>query len=390
MMRRILIAAAVLLVFVAVVGRLVVPGRLERATNQVEPHAPWPVDDATRAFHQTLLVGDLHADTLLWDRDLLERANRGHVDLVRLAEGNAAVQVFATVTKTPSGQNYESNTAETDNITALALIQGWPLATWTSLKARALHQAARLHDAAARAPDRLVVLEDRGDLEEVLARRARGESVLGGLLATEGSHALDGELASIAELRGAGFRMMSLQHFFDNSLGGSLHGQSKSGLTPFGREVVLELVRQKIMLDVAHSSPAVVEEVLAMVEVPLVVSHTGIHSICPSPRNISDRLMRKIGERGGLIGIGFWDAAVCDITPAGIARAIRGAVSVAGIDHVALGSDWDGGTTVMVDASELPALTQALLAEGFTRPEVGQIMGGNLVRYLRENLPVPE
>jgi microsomal dipeptidase-like Zn-dependent dipeptidase len=387
MLRRILIASAVLLVFVVVVGRLVGPARLESVMNQIEPHAAWSVDDTTRAFHETLLVGDLHADTLLWDRDPLERANRGHVDLVRLAEGNAAVQVFSTVTKTPRGQNYESNTAETDNITLLALMQGWPPATWTSLKARALHQGARLHDAAARAPDRLVVIEDRGDLEEILARRARGETVLGGLLATEGSHALDGDLASIAELRAAGFRMMGLQHFFDNGLGGSLHGQSKSGLTPFGREVVLELIRQKIMIDVAHSSPAVVEEVLAMVDVPLVVSHTGIHSVCPSARNIPDRLMRQIGERGGLIGIGFWDGAICDITPTGIARSIRGAALVAGIDHVALGSDWDGATTVMVEASELPALTQALLAEGFTRPEVRQIMGGNLVRYLRENLP---
>jgi microsomal dipeptidase-like Zn-dependent dipeptidase len=255
------------------------------------------------------------------------------------------------------------------------------------LKARALHQATRLRDAAARAPDRLLVIEDRGDLEEVLRRRARGEEILGGLLATEGSHALDGELASIAELRAAGFRMMSLQHFFDNALGGSLHGQSKAGLTPFGREVVLELVRQNLLIDVAHSSPAVVEEVLAMTDVPLVVSHTGIRGVCQTPRNIPDRLMQQIGERGGLIGIGFWDGAVCDITPAGIARAIRGAVEVAGIDHVALGSDWDGGTTVLVDASELPALTQALLSEGFTRPEVRKIMGGNLIRYLRANLP---
>jgi microsomal dipeptidase-like Zn-dependent dipeptidase len=88
----------------------------------------------------------------------------------------------------------------------------------------------------------------------------------------------------------------------------------------------------------------------------------------------------------GLIGIGFWDGAVCDPSPQGVVRAIRAAVELVGIDHVALGSDYDGATTVTFDVSELPALTQALVDAGFSRSEIPQVMGGNLVRYLRENL----
>lgn len=387
MARRILVAAAVLLGFGVVLARLVVPAQVEDAANRVTPHAPWQVDDETRVFHRTLVVGDLHSDTLLWDRDLRDRASRGHVDLERMREGNIAIQVFPAVTKSPQGQNYDSNTGDSDNITWLALLQGWPPATWSSLKARALHQAERLHAVEEAAPDRLRVIRTRADLDEVLAQRAQGEPLAGGLLATEGSHALDGEIASIAELREAGFRMMGLHHFFDNRLGGSLHGLSGAGLTPFGEAAVDAMVEQGILIDVAHSSPQVVRDVLDRTDAPLVVSHTGIREVCDTPRNIPDAVIAEIGARGGLIGIGFWDAAVCDTTPAGIARAIRAAVGLAGIDHVALGSDWDGGTEVMIDASETAALTQALLDAGFTREETAKVMGGNLVRYLRENLP---
>jgi microsomal dipeptidase-like Zn-dependent dipeptidase len=254
------------------------------------------------------------------------------------------------------------------------------------LTERALYQAARLNDVAERAPDRVRVVRNRSDLDDVLARREGGERILAALLATEGSHALDQDIRNVARLHDAGFRMMGLHHFFDNALGGSLHGTGKGGLTPFGREVVAELVRLEVLIDVAHSSPAVVEEVLEITDVPLVVSHTGVLGACDSPRNLSDDLFLRIAARGGLIGIGFWDGAVCDPSPQGVARAIRAAVELVGIDHVALGSDYDGATTVTFDVSELPALTQALVDAGLSRSEIRQVMGDNLVRYLRENL----
>ena len=97
------------------------PGYIERQQNPVTAHAPWPVSQAAEALHARLVIGDWHADSLLWDRDLTQRSDRGQVDLPRLIAGNVAVQVFTTVTKSPAGQNYEANSAAArDNITARA------------------------------------------------------------------------------------------------------------------------------------------------------------------------------------------------------------------------------------------------------------------------------
>ncbi|MBD3646990.1 MAG: peptidase M19, partial [Pseudomonadales bacterium] len=129
----------------------VLPGMIERSMNVVEAHAPYSIGQETLAFHDELFIADLHADTLLWKRDMLQASDRGHVDLPRLGEGNVALQFFAAVTKSPSGQNYEANTADSDNITALAVAQLWPPRTWSSLFERAMYQAEKLERDAARA-----------------------------------------------------------------------------------------------------------------------------------------------------------------------------------------------------------------------------------------------
>ena len=145
--------------------------------------------------------------------------------------------------------------------------------------------------------------------------------------------------------------------------------------------------RLGIMIDVAHSSEAVVEEVLALSTTPLVVSHTGMRGACDSARNISDNHMLRIAAAGGLIGIGFWDGAVCDATPAGVAKSIAYAVNLLGREYVALGSDYDGATSVYFDTSELSVLTQALLDEGLNENEIRAVMGGNQIRFFQRQLP---
>ncbi|NNL64614.1 MAG: dipeptidase [Myxococcales bacterium] len=377
-----LLALAWIAVEIGFVGGLVEP-----RINRLVPHAPYAVSEETKALHASLLVADLHADTLLWSRDPLDRADRGHVDLPRLVEGNVGIQVFGVVTKSPEGQNYESNTGESDNITTLAIAQGWPVRTWGSLYERALHQASRLRAAEERAPDRLRILRTRGDLEAVLEARAGGSTIVGGLLETEGAHPLEGDLDKLQGLWDAGFRMIGLHHFFDNELGGSLHGTSKAGLSEFGRSVVLDLERRGMIIDVAHSSEAVVEEVLALTRRPFIVSHTGVKGACDSARNISDALMKRIALRGGVVGIGYWDGAVCDPAPESVVRSIRYAVDLLGADHVALGSDFDGATEVAFDTSELAVLTEQMRQTGFTRREIEQVMGRNVERILLALLP---
>ncbi|ABF63297.1 peptidase M19 renal dipeptidase [Ruegeria sp. TM1040] len=363
------------------------PAALDRQRNPVAEHDSYPISDAARDLHQSLIIGDLHADPLLWKRDLTKRNARGHVDIPRLIEGNVTLQVFTAVTKSPAGQNYDHNDADArDNITLLAIGQLWPLPTWTSLYERALHQAEKLHRFQERSEGRLRIIRTEADLDILLERKRAGHEVVGGLLGIEGAHPLEGDISKLQGLEEAGYRLIALQHFFDNALGGSLHGAGDLGLSAFGRDVVSESVDRGLILDLAHSSPQVVRDVIAMTDVPLVLSHTGIHKACPVKRNLPDALMRDIAATGGVIGIGYWADAVCDASPSGIARAIHSAIEVVGENHVALGSDFDGSVATTFDSSELAALTQAMLDEGLSETQIRKVAGENMLRVLRARL----
>ncbi|WP_171239444.1 dipeptidase [Ruegeria sp. HKCCA5491] len=391
-MRRFFKWVGILIAVTVVIGALVffvfLPPYIEAERNNVIAHAPYDVTNDAAALHETLIVGDLHADPLLWSRDLTERGTRGQVDIPRLIEGNVALQVFTAVTKSPAGQNYEANSAESfDNITLLAVGQLWPLRTWGSLKERAIYQAEKLHQFEAASNGQLKVVKTRGDLEQVLEARAAGKPIVGGILGIEGSHPLEGDLANLNDIFDAGHRVFGLHHFFDNELGASLHGQANTGLSDFGREVVAELAAMPVVIDLAHSSPQVARDVIAMTDVPLIVSHGGLHGFCPVKRNYPDDLMLDIAETGGVIGMGYWADVTCgDITPTGIAKMIMAAVETVGEDHVSLGSDYDGSVETAFDTSELAALTSALLYEGLTEDQIRKVMGGNMVRVFRQQL----
>lgn len=387
-MRRAIVITLAVIVVLAIGLLAVAPGLIERAQNRLVEHEPYDIAPAAAELHADLAIADWHADSLLWNRDLLERGERGHADIPRLQAGNVALQVFTAVTKSPAGQNYESNTAGSDRITPLAVVQLWPPRTWGDLTERALYQAERLHGFAERAPEELAVVTDAAHLSAAYERRRRsdGERVIA-LLGVEGLHALEGELGRLDDLWRAGYRVFGLQHFFDNALGGSLHGVDKGGLTAFGEKVVREIDDRGGIIDLAHSSPAVVRDVLELTDRPVVVSHTGIQGACDSPRNLSNELMRRIAEDGGLIGIGYWEGAVCGKRPRDVVASIRYAIDLLGADHVALGSDFDGTVEVAFDAAELAVLTDTMLERDFTRTEIRKVMGWNTLRFLRANLP---
>ena len=367
---------------------LFAPQWIDRLSNQIVGDAGRAPSAEALALHQQLIVGDLHADSALWGRDLLADNDWGQVDLPKLIAGGAALQMFTTVTKSPRGQNYEHNVTDApDNITLLGLAQRWPTDARNSLLERALLQGERVRSAVAAHPG-FAFIQSQSDLEALLTRRARGEKAVGALLGTEGAHALDGELDSIERLYAAGFRMVGLQHFFDNRLGGSLHGASQSGLTDFGKRAVRAMQARGILIDVAHSSEATVHETLQETGgAALIVSHTGFNGHCPSPRNISDETMAMIAEAGGLIGVGFWADVTCGEGIDAIAGAIRYGIDHFGLDHIALGSDWDGSVTTPIGAAQLPHLTQALLDKDFTEQEIHAVMGGNMARFLATHLP---
>lgn len=424
------------------------PAYFDNQMNVVSPHEPYVISEEALALHATIPVADLHADTMLWNRNILKRNNRGHVDLPRMREGGMFLQVFTAVTQSPEGQNYDHNETDTsDNITTLAMVQRWPRRTWDSRTERAVYQAEKLARFSAESqgirqgasiqhtpmnrPD-LDIIRTRGNLERTLSEftsegcaalrwssspivatsgqdlAARLEGRPGdvalafdpehhpspsdcfrvaAILGTEGSHALDGDLANIDRLFDAGYRVMGLHHFFDNRLGGSLHGSSGGGLSSFGRDAVTRMRELDIIIDLAHSSEQVARDALAMGAGPFIVSHTGFNGHCESPRNISDELMAAITEDGGLIGVGFWSDVTCGPTVEHIADAILYGVQTFGVEHIALGSDFDGTVTTPLDASEMPAITQALMDRGLSDEDIRMVMGGNTVRFFLDNLP---
>jgi len=308
------------------------------------------------------------------------------VDVPRLIEGHVALQAFTVVTRTPRGLNFQRNTGGSDNILLLSLVELWPPRTWTSLTQRALYQAARLHDFAARSQGRLSLIQSRADLEAYLSRRAAGQPATAGFLGIEGAQALDGKLANIDVLYRAGFRMMSPSHFYDTEFGGSSAGVEKTGLTPLGRQMLRRMEALHMLVDLAHAAPRTIDDVLAAASRPVLVSHTGVKGTCDNLRNLSDDHLRGVARTGGMIGIAYFDVAVCGQDASAIARAIRHTVDVAGIDHVALGSDFDGAIEAPFDTTGLGLLIDALLAAGFNDDQIARIMGGNAIRFLLANL----
>ncbi len=395
------------------------PGYVEGSMNRIDGKPLPAIRPDVARLHATLTIVDLHSDTLMWRRDMLDAAKRGHMDLPRLQTGNVALQIFSSVTKTPKGQNYDANSADGDNITPLVIAQLQPVRTWGSLLERSLWHAQKRDDAVAAAQGKLLPADTVAQLDALLAARnapavrlARSREAaqagaelsgvstsldpngdekgkakpVGAMLSIEGLHNLEGQIANLDKLHAAGFRMAGLTHFFDNDLAGSMHGEAKGGLTPFGRRVVRRMEELGMIIDIAHLSPKGVAEVLATARRPVVSSHGGVQATCKVNRNLSDEQIRGVAATGGLIAIGYWDGAVCDTSPASIARAMKHVRDLVGVQHLALGSDYDGATTVRFGTDGLAQVTQALIDIGFTEAEVRAVMGENALRVLRAGI----
>jgi len=362
-------------------------GRVERGMNPVGPTPPDAVSGRALALHATLRVADLHADSLLWGRDLLVRGDRGHVDVPRLIEGGVALQVLSMPVKTPRDLNIERNTDATDQVLAIALAKRWPPATWRRLLPRILYLADRAYRFADDSAGAFRIVASQADLAAYLAEREATPGMTAGLLSIEGAHALDGDPANVDVVADAGIRMISPAHFFDTAFGGSAHGVEQGGLTEKGREMVRRMEARGVILDVAHASARTIDDALAIATRPVVASHTGVRGVCDNARNLSDDHLDGIAATGGLVGIGFWETASGGPHPADIARSIAYAIGRIGVDHVALGSDWDGAVPVPFDAANVVRLTDALLTAGLDDTAIRAVMGENALRVLATALP---
>lgn len=367
------------------------PQLTERAANRISDTAPaTPPSARARELYERLFVADLHADSLLWNRDLNDRGNYGHVDVPRLLEGNVAVQAFTVVTRVPLAYDPVGTPDSGDVIGLLALMQRRPARTWTNLTERALHQAAKLQRTADRSRGRLTLLRTAADFETYLAARDGGPDAAGmtaGLLGLEGAHALEDRVENVDVLFDAGFRMIAPTHMFDNALGGSGTGMAKGGLTEFGRGAIARAVELGMIVDLAHASEAVIDELLDDFDASFLVSHTGVRATCDNPRNLSDEHVLRIARKGGLIGVGFFEVAVCGSSARNIAAALGHVARVAGAEHAALGSDFDGAVAMPFDATGLVHIVDELIALGLSEREIALIMGENVRAFLLDALP---
>ena len=364
-------------------GLLLLPRLVDSRLNRVVAKPPYAAPLWARELAKDAV--DLHADPLLWGRNLLQRSSRGQVDVPRLQDVGASLEVFGVVTHSPRGMNVKANPTDAlDSITPLAVFSLWPPQTWTSKRERALYEARRLQGFVG--PE-LSLVRSRADLEILLQARAHGSRVVGALLALEGSQALEGDLHAVDVLYDSGFRMMAPAHFVDTAIGGSAHGERKPGLTVLGRDWLRKLEERRIIVDLAHASAQTIDDVLALAKRPVVVSHTGVKGTCDSPRNLSDAQLLALARRGALVGIGYWSEATCGTDARAAARAVKHAVDVMGISHVALGSDFDGAVAEPFDVTGLPLLAAALREERLSDPEIRAVFSENALRFFSDMLP---
>ena len=374
------------LLALTVVGVIFTPPP-EAFFNRVESGPLPKVSEHAQSIHASAFVVDLHADSLLFGRDLSRRSDTGHVDLPRLREGGVGLQVFAVPTVVPLGMDMERTPSDFVDMLDWGGNLLRPGLGSSSPMQRALMAAATLDVLVRESRGRLILVRSREDLRRLREARREDPGVVGAVLAIEGAHAMEGDPENLRALFDAGYRMLGLTHFFDNAYAGSAHGERKGGLSPLGRRTLAEMQALGMIADIAHLSPQATEELLDLVSAPVVFSHGGVKGTCDNTRNLSDALLRRVADGGGVVGIGFWDWAACGTAPEDVARSVRYVIDTVGDDHVALGSDYDGGVSVRFDTSQLSVLSQAMLNAGIPEPSIRKALGGNALRVLDLGLP---
>lgn len=376
------------LVALYLIGINLIPPYIEAQRNPVAQNPPYPISpEAEKLYERLDFIADLHCDALLWGRNLNKKGTRGHVDFPRMREANVALEMFTIVSKSPSGQNMKKNSEDTfDNITPLTIAKGEGPWNWFSLINRTLSQSEALTDFVEEEEGKAIFIKSKNDLIQLIEARKNDKDVIGAMLGIEGGHAIEGSLENLDEVYEAGVRMIGPTHFFDNEFGGSAHGESNEGLTDFGKEAIKRMNELGIFIDLAHSSPAIIEDVLDLSTKPIIISHTGVRAVLDSQRNLSDQQIRRIAENGGIIGIAFFDGAVGTPELPNIVASIKHVRDLVGIQYVALGSDYDGSVTVPFDITGLPLIVEELINTGFTEEEIRAVMGENVKRFFLQNL----
>ena len=359
----------------------------DRLLNTTAQRGSWEIRPDVLEFHRSIPVVDLLVGTALFRPAFLDRVEHGHVDLPRLVKGGVDLVGLSIATRHPDLRG----TFSTPHLRSLGIRVG---RSNLRIAARIL---ARIDGWAAASGGRLRILRTRDELAGVAARAGRDDGShadsagVDAFIGIQGGHVLDGDLRNIERLASAGVRMLALAHVMDNALVGSNTGVRRGGLTSYGRDVIAEMERAGMVVDLAHMSSAGIRDALPLLRRPFVLSHTGFTALSgrrsfrrfsPANRNLSTDDARLVGQAGGVIGV------VCATQLLGggevrhLADAFRFAVELVGAEKVAIGSDFDGGLRATFDVTGLPLLTQSLLDGGLRREAVEGILGRNALRVL--------
>lgn len=210
------------------------------------------------------------------------------------------------------------------------------------------------------------------------------------MLGIENGHALDGKIKNLLHFAERGIVYMTLCHNGDNDICDSARGsQTHGGLSAFGREVVREMNRLGIMVDLSHAAESSFYDALELSETPIVCSHSSCRALCDHPRNLTDDQMRALAQKGGVMQVTLYNGFLVKDGEATIEDAMRHlehAIDVMGIDHVGLGTDFDGdgGIRGLASSSELLNFTRQLLARGYSEADIQKLWGGNFLRVMND------
>jgi membrane dipeptidase len=369
------------------------------------------VSPRARQLHGTAIVVDSHDDTtqrLLSDKafDIAKRNTNGNVDIPRMRDGGLDALFFS--------------------IWVPSDVTGPPAVKASLDQIDAVREAARTH------PNDLVLATTAADI-----RRAAAERKIAALMGMEGGHMIDDDLRLLRDYAALGVRYLTLTHFKNNNWADSSTDKpAHNGLTAFGKDVVRELNRLGVMVDISHVADKTFYDALSITTAPVIASHSSCRAIANHPRNMTDDMLRALAKNGGVVMINYHAGFLSEefrvasekrsgtivqameamskkcggneacstleseridhaamkkgelpmVTWEKVIEHIDHAVKVAGADHVGLGSDFDGATMPigMEDASKLPKITEALLKKGYSEADVQKILGGNILRVMEQ------
>ncbi|MGI6343756.1 MAG: dipeptidase [Bacillota bacterium] len=330
------------------------------------------MEEKIKRFHQEALVVDTHCDTLLrvlgrrlpFMRQepyrLSDRHEEGHIDLPRLREGGVDVQFFAA---------YIEPMYKPD---------------------RSLKRALQIFDAFFREleanPDQMMMATCVADI-----RRAKEENKVAAVLAIEGGEALEGDLGVLRVLHRLGVRAIGLTWNERNDIADGVgDARSGGGLSVFGAELIKEMNRLGILVDVSHLSDAGFWDVIELSSQPIIASHSNARAVCNHRRNLTDDQIKALAKNGGVMGMNFAAGFVKEggkATLGDLLDHIDHIVSLVGPRHVGLGSDFDGiGATPegLTDVSRMPLITEGLFQRGYSEDDIKLILGGNYLRVFEQ------